>query len=68
MHLDGCELGRFKIKRHSRLRLPLPPGGTGAGRLRLHHPDAVQPRSLDPRIDDGRELGLYVSTIAGVTA
>lgn len=66
VHLDGCEIGRFKLKERTRVRVPLPPGGTGAGRLRLHHPDAVTPRSLDPTVADERELGFYVHTIAGL--
>ena len=66
VHLDGRELGRFKLPERLRLRVPLPEGGTGRGRLRLHHPDAVRAKSLDPSLDDERELGFYVHTIAGL--
>ena len=66
VHLDGRELGRFKLPERLRVRVPLPVGGTGSGRLRLHHPDAVMARSLDPRLADERELGFYVHTIAGL--
>lgn len=66
VHLDGREIGRAKISSPGRWRVPLPPGGTGRGELRLHHPDPAQPRRLVPAIDDGREIGLYMHSLAAV--
>ena len=49
------------------VRVELPPDGTGAGVLRLRHPDAIVVRKLAPQLDDDREVAICVFSLAGVT-